>query len=1187
MEDQRPMKPTPFNYRLNHIAAACLWMAVCGNAAAQTPAADVNPGERLSDWLLRQPPGTSNIGLSWRVPQERTAQQVLKNQVLAQLQTPAGSAPDRQPLVAWLQGLPVTGRAALGSVEARWLQANPAQDPVIAPGQQLVAAPHLTTVAVVRANGELCQLRHTPGRTAWDYVAACGAMGAAADWAWVAQPDGRSARVGMAAWNAQPADAPAPGAWIWAPPRDDATLVAASEGLIKFLATQGASPQPLDTAAPQPPLVALLPDAAPRYRAHAVSGNDWGEVGLMQTPTARMADAGTLRTSVSYVAPYTRLNVMFQPLDWLEAGFRYTSIGNRIYGISDQDYKDKSIDVKARLWRESAYLPEVALGFRDLGGTGLFSSEYIVASKRHGDFDFSLGLGWGYLGNSGNVRNPLTAASDKFKTRPTSDTTGTTNSGAYFRGPAALFGGVQWRTPWDPLTLKLEYEGNDYQHEPISNNQVQRTPLNVGLVYQYAPSIAFSAGIERGNKVVVGVTLTTDLAAAQTPKLADPAAPRFSHLPPATPPGWPSTAADIEARTGWKVERIDPQATSLHVWITGSNTVYREVRVEQITAVLHRDSPADIKRFVMHYNERGLAMHAQEIDRSAWVAAHYQALPPTAAAAGSRLDYAPPREQATASANADATTAAWTRPGDKLSFGLTPSTSQIVGGPDAFLLYQVGVQATAEYRFTNSTWVNGALNLRAFDNFSKFSYTAPSDLPRVRTYQREYVTSARVTLPNLQLTHVGQASDNVYYSVYGGALESMFAGVGTEWLYRPSQSRVAFGVDINHVRQRDFNQDFRLRDYKVNTGHATLYWDTGWNGVLAKVSAGQYLAGDRGVTVDISRRFNNGVTLGAYATKTDVSAAQFGEGSFDKGIYMSIPFDAILPRSSNFTANFLWNPLTRDGGARLGRANALYDMTSARDRRAFRFGPPGSGKASAGDDVFSLGGDHAEHGPLWLLADFGRSARTLGYQMTAPSAAPAWLWAGGLVLGAATLDRSVDKLSRNHLQGDSALRAGKAASALPLLMGIGAGAAAIGMVGDGYSDTGWTALKAGALALGVNTVTRYAVGRARPEDGMGSGQFDGFRRGAAGSSFPSNHTAIAFALVTPFAQQYDMPWLYGAAALTGLGRLPGRQHWLSDVVAGGLVGYAIGSMLSDQESAQRGRPQVSIGLGNVHARWAF
>jgi len=41
------------------------------------------------------------------------------------------------------------------------------------------------------------------------------------------------------------------------------------------------------------------------------------------------------------------------------------------------------------------------------------------------------------------------------------------------------------------------------------------------------------------------------------------------------------------------------------------------------------------------------------------------------------------------------------------------------------------------------------------------------------------------------------------------------------------------------------------------------------------------------------------------------------------------------------------------------------------------------------------------------------------------------------------------------------------------------------------------------------------------------------------------------------------------------------------VVAGGLVGYAIGSMLSDQESAQRGRPQVSIGLGNVHARWAF
>ena len=93
---------------------------------------------------------------------------------------------------------------------------------------------------------------------------------------------------------------------------------------------------------------------------------------------------------------------------------------------------------------------------------------------------------------------------------------------------------------------------------------------------------------------------------------------------------------------------------------------------------------------------------------------------------------------------------------------------------------------------------------------------------------------------------------------------------------------------------------------------------------------GRYLAGDFGATLDMSRVFRNGVTIGAFATKTNVSAAQFGEGSFDKGVYLSIPFDAMLTRSSNTIANFVWKPLTRDGGAMLGRANPLYSLTSVR-----------------------------------------------------------------------------------------------------------------------------------------------------------------------------------------------------------------------------------------------------------------
>ena len=53
------------------------------------------------------------------------------------------------------------------------------------------------------------------------------------------------------------------------------------------------------------------------------------------------------------------------------------------------------------------------------------------------------------------------------------------------------------------------------------------------------------------------------------------------------------------------------------------------------------------------------------------------------------------------------------------------------------------------------------------------------------------------------------------------------------------------------------------------------------------------LAKDSGITLNIIKTFKTGFTLGFFATKTDISAFEFGEGSFDKGIYFSIPLDIV------------------------------------------------------------------------------------------------------------------------------------------------------------------------------------------------------------------------------------------------------------------------------------------------------
>ena len=86
-----------------------------------------------------------------------------------------------------------------------------------------------------------------------------------------------------------------------------------------------------------------------------------------------------------------------------------------------------------------------------------------------------------------------------------------------------------------------------------------------------------------------------------------------------------------------------------------------------------------------------------------------------------------------------------------------------------------------------------------------------------------------------------------------------------------------------------------------------------------KISFGEYLAGDEGFTIDLSRTFPNGTKFGVFASFTDVSSEQFGEGSFDKGIYFNIPV------FGNYI-NYSWRPLTKDPGAKLVRKNTLHDL---------------------------------------------------------------------------------------------------------------------------------------------------------------------------------------------------------------------------------------------------------------------
>lgn len=100
---------------------------------------------------------------------------------------------------------------------------------------------------------------------------------------------------------------------------------------------------------------------------------------------------------------------------------------------------------------------------------------------------------------------------------------------------------------------------------------------------------------------------------------------------------------------------------------------------------------------------------------------------------------------------------------------------------------------------------------------------------------------------------------------------------------------------------------------------------------MIQVDVGQFLAGDIGTQVNVSKQFKSGVIAGAFASISDLSADEFGEGSFTKGFYISIPFDIMTVKPSNNRAFFSWQPLTRDGGQKLGRKYSLIELTDERN----------------------------------------------------------------------------------------------------------------------------------------------------------------------------------------------------------------------------------------------------------------
>lgn len=655
--------------------------------------------------------------------------------------------------------------------------------------------------------------------------------------------------------------------------------------------------------------------------------NFMGVPGIVDMPTAHPMNDADLSFVVGGFTGVVRNTLNFQFSPRASGLLRYAYIEDFL--PRSTSFYDRSFDFRFLLSEESSYAPAVTIGLQDIGGTGIYSGEYIVAAKTFGRWRATAGIGWGRFGSYNGFSNPLGIFGSYFKDRPSqrgvADQTGQLDFGQWFRGDAALFGGIQYQYS-DKLHFSAEYSSDAYTEEVIRTGFEHNSPFNFSATYRLSDQFSVKAGYLYGDRLAMQLNYVFN---AKTPNKTPSG---VGNAPPPLRVRGQQSALDL----GWTPEQVAPQ--NLHVTLSealakegfqfdsfrlephvaylrfrNGREYYTSAAVGRIARLMTQLMPDSVNRFViMPVTDYGVPVSTITIERSDL----------------EELEFAPDGAWDTFARSvfddAFETSKSLVFPNDiypNFDWGFGPYLTLAFFDPNNPLRYQFGLQVNATYEFAPGAFIYGRINGKILGNEDGLP---PSDsvLPHVRSDINIYA-QADVTLSNLFAAKYWRPRENWFGRVTVGYLEMMYGGISAEMLWKPVDSSFGIGAEINYVQQRDFDQRFGFQDYKVATGHLSFYQKSR-GGYLYQLDIGRYLAGDWGATLSVDREFDNGIRIGAFATLTDVPFDEFGEGSFDKGFVIEIPLTQVFSRQNDRELYRVIRPVLRDGGAKLQVPGRLY-----------------------------------------------------------------------------------------------------------------------------------------------------------------------------------------------------------------------------------------------------------------------
>ena len=639
----------------------------------------------------------------------------------------------------------------------------------------------------------------------------------------------------------------------------------------------------------------------------SLQASDYGTTGLIDIPTARMASDGVLTATAAVQSRTKSYSITYQAMPWLEGTFRYTGFNRDIYSY------DRNYEAKVRLLKERRYIPQVAVGIRDLVGTGVWGSEYVVASKEVGGFDVTLGMGWGRLAGKGDVENPMAWLDNSFQVRESDvGRGGELSTGSFFSGEnVGLFGGLSYELPGLPVTALMEYNPDQYDFDFQRGGERPKSPITTAVKWDALPGVSLTLSHQHGEGWGFSIAAALDSKAAPARRPIRPIKSSADFAPEDLPPmlnkaSWYDMLLYDVERSGLVLVEATIDTNGQMATLVMGNKEYPiwADAIARMTTLADLHLPPEVRsmRFVLEeeghqvFTAPAYRPSRQTISRSQYQQRDFDLL---------RANPPHPPQYRTGFDQ------------KKLFIDVGLSNRLQLFDPDDPARYQLYGKLGISAALPKNWSLRGEYAIDIVSTFEESTRASDSILPHVRSDIVQYLQQGATGLESLYLDKRGTLVPQLHYRVFGGILEQMYSGAGGEMLYQPHKSRLAFGLSGSWVQQRGYERNLDLLDYKTTTAFASAYWASPFYNLDFAVHAGRYLAKDVGATLEARRTFANGWMVGLWATITDVPFDDFGEGSFDKGMFFKIPLDGVLGGSGRANYSMRVRPIQRDGGARL------------------------------------------------------------------------------------------------------------------------------------------------------------------------------------------------------------------------------------------------------------------------------